>query len=135
SAHTHTPPPSRRRPPPPPPRRTRCSPLMYEQTTPGGVVPGGFKAQSFVDVSAQMDRKRESILVHRTQIAVNGGDWWLEGVRGRAMYRGYQMNVRYAEAFEVVKEIDAHFGNDRARLGAHENGKPTPSDDVRAPRH
>ena len=32
-------------------RRNRCSILMYEQTIPGGVVPGGFKAQSFVDIS------------------------------------------------------------------------------------
>ena len=97
---------------------------MYEQTIPGGVVPGGFKAQSFVDISEQMDRKRESILVHRTQIELNGGDWWLEGVRGRAMYRGYQMNVRYAEAFEVVKEIEAHFGNQHRELASHQNGRP-----------
>jgi len=102
-------------------RRNRSSILMYEQTIPGGVVPGGFKAQSFVDISEQMDRKRESILVHRTQIELNGGDWWLEGVRGRAMYRGYQMNVRYAEAFEVVKEIEAHFGNQHRELASHQN--------------
>jgi LmbE family N-acetylglucosaminyl deacetylase len=97
-------------------RKNRCSLLMYEQTIPGGVVPGGFKAQSFVDISDYIDRKTQSILVHRTQIEVNGGDWWLDGVRGRAMYRGYQINVRYAEAFEVVKEIEVHFGNSRARL-------------------
>ena len=103
-------------------RRNRCSILMYEQTIPGGVVPGGFKAQSFVDISDQMDRKRESILVHQTQIELNGGDWWLEGVRGRAMYRGYQMNVRYAEAFEVVKEIEAHFGNQHREVAAHQHG-------------
>ena len=96
-------------------RRNRCSLLMYEQTIPGGVVPGGFRAQSFVDISDFMERKRESILVHQTQVELNGGDWWLEGVRGRAMYRGYQMNVRYAEAFEVVKEIEAHFGGRPAR--------------------
>jgi LmbE family N-acetylglucosaminyl deacetylase len=91
-------------------RRNRCSLLMYEQTIPGGVVPGdGFKAQSFVDISPFIDRKCESILVHNSQIEQNGGDWWLDGVRGRAMYRGYQMNVRYAEAFEVVKEIEVHF--------------------------
>ena len=101
-------------------RRNRCSLLMYEQTIPGGVVPGGFKAQSFVDISDFMDRKRDSILVHQTQIDVNGGDWWLEGVRGRAMYRGYQMNVRYAEAFEVVKLIETHFGSNLVRpLGRH----------------
>ena len=27
----------------------------------------------------------------------------MEGIRGRAMYRGYQMHSRYAEAFEVIK--------------------------------
>jgi LmbE family N-acetylglucosaminyl deacetylase len=97
-------------------RKNRCSLLMYEQTIPGGVVPGGFKAQSFVDISDFIDRKTQSILIHRTQIAMNGGDWWLEGLRGRAMYRGYQINVRFAEAFEVVKEIDVHFSNKPARV-------------------
>ena len=101
-------------------RRNRCSLLMYEQTIPGGVVSGGFKAQSFVDISKFIDRKCQSILVHQTQIEQNGGDWWLDGVRGRAMYRGYQMNVRYAEAFEVVKEIDVHFGH---RLGDHASAR------------
>ena len=70
-------------------RRNRCSVLMYEQTIPGGVTPGGFKAQSFVDITDYIDRKCRSILVHRTQIDQNGGDWWLDGVRGRAMYRGW----------------------------------------------
>ena len=92
-------------------RRNRCSVLMYEQTIPGGVTPGGFKAQSFVDITDYIDRKCRSILVHRTQIDQNGGDWWLDGVRGRAMYRGYQMNARFGEAFEVVKEIEVHFGH------------------------
>jgi LmbE family N-acetylglucosaminyl deacetylase len=104
-------------------RRNRCSMLMYEQTIPGGVVPGGFKAQSFVDITDFIDRKCQSILVHRTQIEQNGGDWWLDGVRGRAMYRGYQMNVRFAEAFEVVKEIEVHFGQNAARVVPYGNGR------------
>jgi hypothetical protein len=108
-------------------RKNRCSLLMYEQTIPGGVVPGGFKAQSFVDISDFIDRKTQSILIHRTQIAMNGGDWWLEGLRGRAMYRGYQINVRFAEAFEVVKEVDVHFSNKPARW-------PSPATGERAPR-
>ena len=103
-------------------RRNRCSLLMYEQTIPGGVVPGGFKAQSFVDISPYIERKCQSILVHQTQIEQNGGDWWLDGVRGRAMYRGYQINVRHAEAFEVVKMIEVHFRRDAARVAAHGNG-------------
>jgi LmbE family N-acetylglucosaminyl deacetylase len=112
-------------------RKNRCSLLMYEQAIPGGVVPGGFKAQSFVDITDFIDRKTESILIHRTQIEVNGGDWWLDGVRGRALYRGYQMNVRYAEAFEVVKEIEVHFtnGSRLKRLGeARWNREAQPTD-------
>jgi LmbE family N-acetylglucosaminyl deacetylase len=105
-------------------RRNRCSLLMYEQTIPGGVVSGpGFKAQSFVDISQFIDRKCQSILVHQSQIEQNGGDWWLDGVRGRALYRGYQMNVRYAEAFEVVKEIEVHFGNGTGRRPGARNGE------------
>lgn len=89
-------------------RKNRCSVLMYEQTIPGGIVPGGFKAQSFVDVSAYIDRKIESIRAHDSQHELNG-DLWLQGVRGRASYRGFQINVEYAEAFEVIKEIETNF--------------------------
>jgi LmbE family N-acetylglucosaminyl deacetylase len=89
-------------------RENRCSLLMYEQTIPGGIVPGGFKAQSFVDVSDFIERKLESILAHKSQMEANG-DWWLQGVKGRAMYRGYQIHTKYAEAFEVVKEIEMQF--------------------------
>ena len=89
-------------------RKNRSSLLMYEQTIPGGIVPGGFKAQSFVDISDFIEAKVRSIMAHQSQHEANG-DGWLQGVRGRAMYRGYQINVAYAEAFEVVKEIEAYF--------------------------
>ncbi len=89
-------------------RKNRCSLLMYEQTIPGGIVPGGFRAQSFVDVSDFIDHKIRSIQAHQSQWKIHG-DWWLQGVRGRAMYRGFQINVSYAEAFEVVKEIEVYF--------------------------
>ncbi len=114
-------------------RRNRCSVLMYEQTIPGGVTPGGFKAQSFVDITDYIDRKCRSILVHRTQIDQNGGDWWLDGVRGRAMYRGYQMNARFGEAFEVVKEIEVHFGHrlaSRPRPNGPDAGEEQPDVDA-----
>ncbi len=89
-------------------RKNRCSLLMYEQTIPGGIVPGGFKAQSFVDISDFIDLKIASVRAHQSQHEVHG-ELWLQGVKGRAMYRGYQINVAYAEAFEVVKEIEVHF--------------------------
>jgi len=51
-----------------------------------------------------IDLKLNSILAHKSQVDSNG-DWWLYGIEGRAMYRGYQINVKFAEAFEVIKEV------------------------------
>lgn len=89
-------------------RDNRCALVMYEQTIPGGVVPWGFRAQSYVDIAPFMPIKMESIAAHKSQVRANG-DLWIQGVRGRAMYRGYQVNVEFAEAFEVVKAIDVYF--------------------------
>lgn len=77
---------------------------MYEQTIPGGIVPYGFRMQSLIDISDVIDLKLNSILAHKSQVDSNG-DWWLYGIEGRAMYRGYQINVKFAEAFEVIKEV------------------------------
>jgi hypothetical protein len=55
-----------------------------------------------------MHIKMQSIGMHKSQIRANG-ELWVQGVKGRAMYRGYQINVEYAEAFEVVKAIDVYF--------------------------
>jgi N-acetylglucosamine malate deacetylase 1 len=71
-------------------------------------VPWGFRAQSYVDITAWMPMKMESIATHKSQVRANG-DLWVQGVRGRAMYRGYQTNTEFAEAFEVIKAIDVYF--------------------------
>jgi hypothetical protein len=52
--------------------------------------------------------------MHKSQVRANG-ELWIQGVKGRAMYRGYQINVEYAEAFEVVKAIDVYFREWNAR--------------------
>lgn len=85
-------------------RANNCSLYMYEQTIPGGIVPYAFRAQSFVNISEVIDIKINSITAHKSQVKENN-EWWLYGIKGRAMYRGYQINQNYAEAFEVVKEI------------------------------
>ena len=85
-------------------RRNTCSVYMYEQTIPGGIVLYGFKPQMFVDVSSVIETKIESVLSHKSQVDANG-DNWVYGIRGRAQYRGYQISTKFAEAFEVVKEI------------------------------
>lgn len=83
-------------------RKNNFNVYMYEQTIPGGITPASFRAQYLIDVSRFIDRKMQSIQAHASQIKRNG-TWWSEGVRGRAMYRGYQIHTQYAEAFEIIK--------------------------------
>lgn len=85
-------------------RKNDTSLYMYEQTVPGGIVPHGFKTQMFVDISDVIDQKIESTLANESQVKENTKQW-VDGIKGRAMYRGRQINVEYAEAFEVVREI------------------------------
>ena len=85
-------------------RMNDCSVYMYEQTLPGGIVPSSFNAQVYVDISNTMEKKIKSIKAHDSQHQING-ELWLHGIQGRAMFRGSQINAKYAEAFQVVKRV------------------------------
>lgn len=85
-------------------RKNNCSVYMYEQALPGGLSPAAFRAQAFVDISATIDQKIESVLAHGSQVQ-NFTEQWIEGIRGRAAYMGFRIDAKYAEAFEVVKHI------------------------------
>jgi len=79
---------------------------MYEQTIPGSIVPYGFKPQMFIDITDFIDTKINSLLCHESEAERHNIDsLWEYGVKGRASYRGYQINVKYAESFEIIKEI------------------------------
>jgi len=85
-------------------RRNRCSLYMYEATIPGGISPHPFHAQKYVDISDTIDHKMDSLACYETQLE-RYGRGWLEAIRGRAAHRGFQIGGRYAEAFQVVKEL------------------------------
>lgn len=85
-------------------RRNACSVYMYEATIPGGISPQAFRAQKFVDISDCIEHKMASLACYETQLERYGAGW-LEAIRGRAAHRGFQIGRRYAEAFQVVKEI------------------------------
>jgi LmbE family N-acetylglucosaminyl deacetylase len=84
-------------------RKNQESVYMHEPTIPGGIVPQTFQPQRYVDVSETIDRKIESLRAHASQVEKHG-ERWLDAVRGRAAYRGYEANCDYAEAFQVVKQ-------------------------------
>ncbi len=85
-------------------RKNRCSLYMYEQALPSGLTPYGFRAQAFVDISDTIELKIKSVSAHQSQVQ-NFSEQWIQGIIARATYMGFQINVKYAEAFEVVKEI------------------------------
>jgi N-acetylglucosamine malate deacetylase 1 len=85
-------------------RRNRCSVYMYEVTLPGGITPEAFFPQRFVDITETIDIKMAALASYETQVEMYG-DTWLEAIKGRAAFRGFQLGCRYAEAFQVVKDV------------------------------
>jgi LmbE family N-acetylglucosaminyl deacetylase len=83
-------------------RKNSFNVYMYEQTIPGGITTAGFRAQYLIDITPFIEHKMASIKAHASQMKRNG-EWWSQGIRGRAMYRGYQIHAQFAEAFEIVK--------------------------------
>jgi N-acetylglucosamine malate deacetylase 1 len=75
---------------------------MYEQAIPGGITHGMFRPQLYIDITTSIEDKIQSIQAHKSQVD-KYGQGWINGVRGRAMHRGYQIKTDFAEAFEVVK--------------------------------
>lgn len=89
-------------------RKNKCSLYMYEETIPGGITPHSFKAQLYIDIEGHIQNKIESLKLHKSQIkSHNDENIWIYGIKGRAQYRGYQINSKYAEAFQVVKAINS----------------------------
>lgn len=86
-------------------RKNTSDVYMYEQTIPGGITPFPFRPQKFIDISAFIDHKIQSIEAHASQKELHG-EWWLYGIKGRAQYRGFQIRKKFAEAFEVIKQIE-----------------------------
>ena len=85
-------------------RKNQCSVYMYEATLPGGISAYSFRAQKFVDISYTIENKMTSLASYETQLERYGQEW-LDAIRGRAAHRGFQIGRRYAEAFQVVKEL------------------------------
>jgi len=76
--------------------------FMYETTIPGGITENSFRPQLFVDISETVDTKKNALECFESQF-VRCGKIWIPAIIGRCSYRGYQINSKYAEAFEVVK--------------------------------
>ena len=77
--------------------------FMYETTIPGGLTENVFRPQLYIDITETLELKSNALDCFHSQKNNRCGNLWIDAVVGRCSYRGYQMNVKYAEAFEVVK--------------------------------
>ncbi|MGZ5470414.1 MAG: PIG-L deacetylase family protein [Nitrososphaeraceae archaeon] len=77
---------------------------MYETTIPGGLTEKAFRPQLYVDITKEMENKTKSLKCFKSQ-NLRCGPFWIDAIVGRSIYRGYQMNTKYAEVFEIVKTV------------------------------
>ncbi len=73
--------------------------LLYE----GMSAWSSFEPTTFVDITEVMNLKMESIRAHRSQ--ENRYYMRPDSVMGQNQFRGWQAHVRYAEAFEVARQV------------------------------
>lgn len=76
--------------------------FMYETTIPGGITECAFRPQLYVDIASTIEIKKEALNCFDSQ-KIRCGEYWIDAIIGRCQYRGYQLNTKYAEAFEVVR--------------------------------
>lgn len=85
-------------------RKNNANVFFFEPIIPGGITPYSLECNYFVDISDTIELKIKSIKVYKSQLE-KFGDGWIEAIYGRAKLRGYQINVKHAEAFQIVKMI------------------------------
>lgn len=83
--------------------------LMFEPFPPGGRSYIAFRPQLYVDISKYLEIKLKALKAHTSEYIKYGGQKWLEAVKARARFRGFDLisqancDARYAESFEIVR--------------------------------
>ena len=83
--------------------RRRNTVFFYEPITPSGRSYVPFKPTLYVDIGSTLDKKIASLRCHTTEYNKFGAEDWIEGVRCRCGFRGYEIGKKYAEAFEILR--------------------------------
>lgn len=93
--------------------RYHTSILMYEPFPPGGRSYVAFRPQYYVDITAHIDRKLDALRAHKSQYIHYGEENWLNAVKARALFRGFDLinrkcnGSKFAETYEVLRlDID-----------------------------
>lgn len=77
--------------------------FFYEPITPSGRSYVAFRPQMYVDITETVDIKIKALKCHVSEYNKFGAEDWIEGVRCRCGFRGYEIGTKYAESFEVLR--------------------------------
>lgn len=83
--------------------RRRNTVFFYEPITPSGRSYVAFKPTMYVDIESTLEKKIESLKCHESEYNKFGAEDWVEGVRCRCGFRGYEIGAKFAEAFEILR--------------------------------
>lgn len=84
--------------------RRRNTVYFFEPIAPSGRSYVAFKPQMYVDIGETVDLKIKALKCHKSEYNKFGGENWIDGVKARCGFRGYEIGKKYAEAFEVLRE-------------------------------
>lgn len=83
--------------------RRKNTVFFYEPITPSGRSYVAFKPHLYVDIESSLDKKIDSLKCHTSEYNKFGAEDWIEGVRARSGFRGYEIGKKFAEAFEILR--------------------------------
>ena len=84
--------------------RRKNTVYFYEPIAPSGRSYVSFKPQMYVSIDEVVDLKIEALKKHESEYNKFGGEDWIDGVKSRCGFRGYEIGKKYAEAFEILRQ-------------------------------
>ena len=83
--------------------RRKNTVFFYEPIQPSGRSYVAFKPTLYVEIEDTIEKKIKSLRCHKSEYNKVGAENWVEGVKSRCGFRGYEIGKKYAEAFEVLR--------------------------------
>lgn len=93
--------------------RRKNTVFFFEPIAPSGRSYVAFKPTLNVDITDTVDKKIEALKCHESEYNKFGGEDWVEGVKCRCGFRGYEIGTKYAEAFEILR-LEMNFDKNTA---------------------
>lgn len=83
--------------------RRKNTVFFFEPIQPSGRSYVAFKPDLYVGIDETIETKIESLKKHKSEYNKFGGEDWIQGVKSRCGFRGYEIGKKYAEAFEILR--------------------------------